>query len=131
MAMSHTFTVKATRSGRWWVLEEPTLGAVSQVRRLSEVSKEMLEPIAYLAGVPESSIVVETQVVLPDDVAARMGKAAALREESRRANSEAARVTRELVMQMREDDLTLEDIGLMLGVSKSRVAQLAAGKVTA
>ena len=129
--MSRMFTVEATRSGKWWVLEEPSLGAVSQVRRLSEVAEEMTEAIAHLAGVPESEVTVETRVVLPEAVATQMSEAEALREESRRANREAAKVTRGLVCQLREQGLTLEDIGLMLGVSKSRAAQLASDKMAA
>ncbi len=123
--MSHTYTVEATRSGKWWVLEEPTLGCVSQVRRLSEVADEMREAIAHLAQIDEREVVIKTRIILPDPVAERVDQIEALREESRRANAAAARESRELVSTMRMQGFTLDDIGMMLGVSKGRVSQLA------
>ncbi len=48
---------------KWWVLEEPTLGAVSQVKDLHDAKKEMLEPIAYLAEIKKSEIKIELQIV--------------------------------------------------------------------
>lgn len=44
MMEKSTVTAERTRRG-WWVLEEPTLGAVSQVRRLDQAAADMREPI--------------------------------------------------------------------------------------
>ena len=122
-----SYTIEATRSGRWWILEEPTLGCVSQVHHLSEATEEMVEAIAYQTGIDESEIAIEVKVIVPDDISERMDAIETLREESRRANAEAAKESRSLVASMRQEGFTLDDIGRMLGLTKGRVSQLTKG----
>ncbi|WRS30784.1 sigma factor-like helix-turn-helix DNA-binding protein [Actinomycetaceae bacterium MB13-C1-2] len=66
-------------------------------------------------------------MVFPDDISERMDAIEALREESCRANAEAAKESRSLVAAMREEGFTLDDIGRMLGLTKGRVSQLTKG----
>ena len=105
-----TFTVTAERGrGPWWVTECAEVGAVSQVRRLDQAADDIREAIAYLSGLPEDSFGIEVAPVLPD----------AFWEAMRGAEDQrAARV-------LRDEGLTLRDVGHLMGVSHQRAAQLA------
>lgn len=125
MEMSREFLVTAQwrRSG-WWVLEAPEVGAVSQVRALSEAPDEMREAIAYLARVPESDIVIRVEPQLPD---AYREHRAVSEQESRRAvqaRARAAAESRAAARLLRSEGLTLRDIGTVMGVSTQRAHQL-------
>ncbi len=57
-----TVAVTAERSDGVWVLESDN-GAVSQVHTLSQAEAEMREPIAHLAGLPESEVEIVLEVI--------------------------------------------------------------------
>lgn len=60
-----TVTVTAERGDGVWVLESDN-GAVSQVHMLSQAEEEMREPVAHLAGMPESEIEIVLEVIRPE-----------------------------------------------------------------
>ncbi|WP_420098482.1 hypothetical protein [Corynebacterium sp.] len=125
--MTTTFTVTAERgSGPVWVLECPDVGAVSQTRRLDHAADEMREAIAYLSGVDESDIEIVVEPRLPSYVAELKARAESLREQADDVNEQAARASRDLVAQLKQQGYSLRDIGVLLGVSHQRVAALAA-----
>ena len=62
-----TVTVIAERGDGVWVLESDN-GAVSQVHALNQAEKEMREPVAHLAGLPESEIEIVLEVIRPDSL---------------------------------------------------------------
>lgn len=56
VAQMTRYTVTAERGDSgWWVLEEPTLGAVSQVRRLDQVADE-IRPARDRVSAPWSGV---------------------------------------------------------------------------
>lgn len=125
VAMSQTFVVEATRSRRWWVLECTEAPSVSQCRTLAEAADEMRPLIADRAGLAEDEVEIDVRVIVPEVIQGALSEVERLREESRRANAEAAARSRQVVVELRAEGLTLDDIGRILGVSKGRVSQLA------
>ncbi|WP_312978850.1 hypothetical protein [Corynebacterium sp.] len=122
-----TFTVTAERgSGPMWVLECPDVGAVSQTRRLDRTADEMREAIAYLSGLNQSDIDIVVKPILPSDVAELKIQVESLRAQADDVNERAARASRDLVAQLKQQGYSLRDIGVILGVSHQRVAALAA-----
>ncbi|MCI6574613.1 MAG: hypothetical protein PT944_05660 [Actinomycetaceae bacterium] len=122
-----TFNIFATRSPRgWWVLEEPTLGAVSQVRSLADAADEMREPVAYLAEVPESEIEINVVPQLPDAFTQAMAAARESRQIAEEANTRSAQEYRKAAAVLRREGVTLRDIGTLMGISYQRAGQLVA-----
>ncbi|MDD7466191.1 MAG: hypothetical protein PUK59_08235 [Actinomycetaceae bacterium] len=122
-----TYNVLASRSPHgWWVLEEPTLGAISQVRSLDKAAEEMLEPVAYLAGVPESEIAINVVPQLPDSFTRAMDAARESRRIAEEANARSAQEYRRAAAALRSEGVTLRDIGTLMGISYQRVGQLVA-----
>ena len=62
-----TVTVTAERGDGVWVLESDN-GAVSQVYTLSQAEAEMREPVAHLAGMPESESEIALEVIRPESL---------------------------------------------------------------
>lgn len=121
-----TFTVTAERSPdrKWWVLEESTLGAVSQVRKLSDAEDEMREALAYLAGVPEDEISVQVDVVTSPEVAQSLSvlKSARIAEEDARTDFQEKLLSSIRLLQAR--GYSQREIGRLTGISHQRVNQL-------
>lgn len=109
-----------------WVLECPDVGAVSQTRRLDRAADEMREAIAYLSGLNQSDIDIAVKPILPSDVAELKIQVESLREQADDVNEQAARASRDLVAQLKQQGYSQRDIGVILGVSHQRVAALAA-----
>lgn len=123
--MSH-FTSTATREGRWWVVQcdqEP--GAISQVARLDQAADHQREAIAFVADLDEADIEVEIVVALDEDVTDAIARARETREEAEHLAQLASESFREVARTMVEDaQLSLRDVGTVLGISHQRVAQL-------
>lgn len=120
-----TFTVTAER-GRdpWWVTECAEVGAVSQVRRLDQAADDIREAIAYLSGLPEDSFDIEVAPVLPDAFWEAMRGAEDQRAAAAAANRAAAELNQRAARVLRDEGLTLRDVGHLMGVSHQRAAQL-------
>jgi len=121
--VSH-YTVTAERSGRWWSLQAVGApGALSQVARLDQAD-QIIEAIAFVTGEPEEQITIAVEPVLPPDPLLHVAQARALRAESSRANSEAARLSRLAARELAGAGLSVRDVGTVLEVSYQRAQQL-------
>ena len=120
-----TFTVTAERGrGPWWVTECAEVGAVSQVRRLDQAADDIREAIAYLSGLPEDGFDIEVAPVLPDAFWEAMRGAEDQRAAAAAANRAAAELNQRAARVLRDEGLTLRDVGHLMGVSHQRAAQL-------
>jgi len=119
-----TRTAKATREGRFWVVDVPGVG-VTQGRTVREARVMAADLVEVMTGQVED---VEVRFELPDDVRDAV-------ELARRTNAEAVRLTavaaegyrqavRELVV---GKGLSKADVAALLEVSPQRVHQLAHG----
>lgn len=123
----YTYTVTAERgSGDVWVLECAELGAVSQTKRLAHAADEMREAMAYQAGCRPEELDIVVEVILPSHIAELKARAEQQREEAARLTAVAQQSTRALAVAMRDEGMTVRDMGEVLGVSYQRAQKLAA-----
>ncbi|WP_156807530.1 hypothetical protein [Acaricomes phytoseiuli] len=116
--------MEAERSGLWWVLqcvEAP--GAITQVNRL-EQADIIKEAIAFVAEVPEAEIEIDLKVVLPEQVKVHLDRSKELESSSGALRREAAQEYRAAVGLLREAKVTQADVGVSLGITQQRVAQI-------
>lgn len=126
--MSREFTVTAERGrGDWWVLECLEVGAVSQVRRLDRAADEMVEAIAWLAGIDASEVEVKVVPILPAEFTRHQEASAVAAARADAERAAAARESRAAARSLREAGLSLRDVGAVMGVSHQRAAQLIGG----
>jgi hypothetical protein len=115
------------RGERYWLATVDGVG-MTQGRNLREVQEMAQDLVATMLDVPPGSFALRFEISLPDLVEGHLKRAAALREESKQAQSEAARELRLAARSLREQDLSLRDIGEVLGVSHQRVHQLVSAR---
>jgi hypothetical protein len=115
------------RGERYWLATVDGVG-MTQGRNLREVQEMAQDLVATMLDVPPGSFGLRFEISLPDLVEGHLKRAAALREESKQAQSEAARELRLAAKSLREQDLSLRDIGEVLGVSHQRAHQLVSAR---
>ncbi|MCL2595568.1 MAG: hypothetical protein FWD83_08625 [Promicromonosporaceae bacterium] len=121
------YTVEVERGNlRWSMQAVEAPGAISEVDNLDDAELYMREAISYVTGEPEESIKIELVPILPETVRERLRHSRQLRDEATRANSKAAAEYRTAVRDLKSIGISTRDIGILLGVSKQRVAQLMA-----
>jgi len=119
------YTVTAERSDKWWSLQCVEVpGAISQVAKLDQAADMIREAIAFVADVPEESIEIDVQPVLPRPVRSALEAADKARSEAARLTTRAAVDVRRAAVLLHADKLTNREIGVALGVSHQRVNQL-------
>lgn len=119
-----TYTVTAERGQRHWVLQCVEVpGAISEVTRLDQADV-IKEAIAWVADVPEDSIEIVLQPVLPEAARVHMTHAEELRRASAEANRRAAEEARAAALGLADAGLSVRDIGSVMGVSHQRAQQL-------
>lgn len=123
--MMTSYRATAHREGRWWSIEIPTAGAVTQARRVADVEWMARECVALTLDVPESDVAIDVQFVLPDDARTEWEASRALAEHARHDAAEAARLARSVVTRMRAQGYTYAEMASVLGLSAQRVHQLA------
>lgn len=126
VAVSQVFTVTAERADGWWVLEAPDVGAVSQVRHLSQARSEMAEALAWLAGVDESEVEICIEVIPPAGVAEHLAASRQASEEAERLRGVASTESAAAARMLHDSGVSLRDAGEVMGISHQRVAQLLA-----
>ncbi|MGB7385137.1 MAG: hypothetical protein WA927_18180 [Rhodococcus sp. (in: high G+C Gram-positive bacteria)] len=105
-------------------------GAFTQARKLDEVADMVRDAVSLLEDVPVRDIDVDVQFDLGDDLGARIAHARQAVTEAALAQESAARLSRDVVAALREDGLTVADVGTVLGISAQRVSQLARTRKT-
>lgn len=123
--MTTTYRATAHREGRWWAIEIPAAGAVTQARRVADVQWMARECVALTLDVSEDDVAIDVEFVLPDDARAEWESSRALAEHARADAAEAARLARNVVARMREQGYTYAEMASVLGLSAQRVHQLA------
>lgn len=115
------------REGRWWAVEIPELGGVTQAARLADVEVEARDYIAVTCDVAPSTVKVRVVVDDMPHVADLHARSELLLETRRRAaelEAEARRLTADLVRGLTQDGVSSRDIATLTGVSFQRVSQL-------
>lgn len=123
-----TYEVHVTgREGRWWAIEIPALGGITQAVRLADVESEARDYIAVTLDVAPSTV--DVRVIVDDTrhahrVQERSERIRAARAQAQAIEAEAASETAALVRELAQDGVPTRDIATLTGVSFQRVSQL-------
>ncbi|MWV58956.1 antitoxin HicB [Rathayibacter sp. VKM Ac-2754] len=121
-----TFEAVVTREGRWWMIRVEALDAVTQARSLREVPAMATGVVSALLDVDEDDLTIHLAYELPAEVAAAWREAESLRAQAEEAESRAALLRREAVRGLlSQTHMSQAEAGVVLGLSKQRVQQLA------
>jgi hypothetical protein len=121
-----SFDAVVTREGRWWMIHVPALDAVTQSRSLREVPAMATGVVSALLDAEEEDLTIRLSYELPAEVATAWHEAEALRTQAEEAEDRAAALRREAVRTLLSTThMSQADAGVMLGLSKQRVQQLA------
>jgi hypothetical protein len=99
-------------------------GAVSQAARLDQAEDIIREAILWVAGVPETEIEIDVQVVLPPVVRESINAAERFRRESAEATTNASSAVSPAARELQRMGWAVGDIGAVLGVSHEHAGQL-------
>lgn len=121
-----SFEATVTREGRWWRIHVPALDAVTQARSIKEVQFMATEVVAALLDVDTDQVSVSLDYELPATVASAWREAEALRAQAEETEQRAAALRRDAVRALlAETHMSQSEAGVVLGLSKQRVQQLA------
>jgi hypothetical protein len=125
----HTYEYRVYRDGRWWMIEIPQLGGLTQTRRIADVQKEATDWIALEVGIAPSQIhLVLTGVRVNDiDVLARERQLEELSQQVKALEAQRAAQAAAIARDLAEEDVPMRDIGEVLHVSHQRAHQLIHG----
>jgi predicted RNase H-like HicB family nuclease len=117
-------TAKITRSGSWWAIEVPEVpGVYTQAKRLDQVDDTVREAVALMLEIKPSDIVL-TGSFIDEPYEAELADARRRRDEAARAAQVAATATEAVVRRLHRAGYPTRDIGILLGLSHQRVAQI-------
>lgn len=125
-------TAHAVRSGDWWSVDVPEVdGLFTQARRLDQIPAMVADAGELLTDIPAAEF--EVTLDYDFDPAARreIEEVKQLNAAAQRAVDEASRQSRAVVHDLRRRGLSVREIGVMLGITPSRVSQLGKDKATA
>lgn len=118
------FDVQVRRGDRFWLVDVPAIGHVTQARHLREVDTMARDLISLTLDVEPESMDLDVVIEQPPAVAAHLRRAAELRDQEAQARHEAAAELRAAARELRDAGLPLRDVGEVLGVSYQRAHQL-------
>lgn len=117
-----SYEVVAQPVGRYWAVEVPELGNVTQGRNVKEIEIMARDLIEIMTETTDFAM--NIRLKLPAAVDDHRRRAKELRVEELRLRSEAAQEMRAAARALRDAGLTLRDVGALLDVSTARAGQL-------
>jgi hypothetical protein len=121
-----TYTAQVERGERYWLVTIPEIQRTTQARTLREVEPMARDLIAVLEQVDPNSFDLKHDIMFPPVAHQHWTRAAKLREEAARAQTEATEEARLAARSLADLGLTVRDAGTVLGISHQRAAQLIA-----
>jgi len=124
------YTVRCTRVGDWWAITVPDVPRLhTQARRLDQVEVMARDAIALLLNVPEDSFDLVLEPELPRPLQLEVKRVRRMREKAESMQRQATKVSAVAVSDLASKaNLTVRDIGRLLGISHQRADQLARSK---
>ncbi len=128
--MSESILVTATRQDGWWSVRADVPRAVvwTQTKRLDQVEDMSREAIALALDVPKSTIDVEVEFDIPEDLLDLVEAAQTMSVVATRSQVLSTRMNHAVAGALRSRGFSVRDIGMIMGVSAQRVSQLLAGQ---
>jgi len=115
-----TYHAEVDRDGKVWRVRVPAVARATQARTLREAESMARDLIAIKDDIPADSFDLDIAIILPAEVRAELDQSAELRQQAARSQAQAAQLARRL----RDQGLSLQDVGKALGVSFQRAKQL-------
>jgi hypothetical protein len=119
-----TYTARVERGERFWLVTIPEIQRTTQARTLREVEPMARDLIAVMEQLDPQSFELKADIVFPPVAYEHWTRAAQLRDQSARAQAEAAEEARKAARSLAALGLTVRDVGTVLEVSHQRAAQL-------
>lgn len=120
-----TYTVRAERDGRWWVLTVPDVpGAFSQVARLGQAAGAAAEAISFVSGAAKDTFDVDVATNLDPMLLAEVEAARLAVEDAEMRQRAAATASRLAARRLLDAGLSGRDASTVMGVSPQRLSQL-------
>lgn len=117
-----TYTVNVTRTGGFWHVEVVEINRVTQARTLHEVEVMTRDLIDIMTG--DTAPELDVRVQLPVEAREHLAAVERLREAETQARADAARELRAAAVALKDEGISMRDMGSVLGVSHQRASQL-------
>ena len=130
--MNGTYKVICERSGGWWAIRVQELpGVFTQVRRLDQVEAMARDAIAMFERRKADSFDIEIVAVPPSGTTRVVTRARRARADAEEAQSVASEATIAAAVTLVRGGLSVRDVGVLLGLSHQRIAQMIRSNVAA
>jgi len=112
-----TYTALVSREGKFWHIEVPEIGRVTQARNINEVDDMARDLIAIMAGIERGSVELDVRIQRPDSVRAHLSEVERARDAEAEARSHSATELRAAAAELENAGLSVRELGAVLGVS--------------
>jgi predicted RNase H-like HicB family nuclease len=123
MGHRYTATTERDETGTWVATVPDVPGVVTQSRRLDQLTGRVEEAVAAILDT-DDTIEILLDVTLPDRLAAPVDDARTSRADADTAAARASQASRLAARALHDDGMPIRDVGVILGISHQRVAQL-------
>jgi predicted RNase H-like HicB family nuclease len=123
---SPAFEAHAVRSGDWWSVSVPGVdGAHTQARRLDQVEEAVRDALALLLDEAPDTFEITVVPDLDESQVTAIKGVSEARSELEQAKAEYLGQQRQVIDHLvNVEGLTIRDVGMILGISYQRVAQI-------
>lgn len=112
------------RKGKSWRVRVPELdNLMISTKRLDLATEQIKDLVMEYQGVDRCDVIVKVETSMPG-IMCDLETAQEKMREANRLQEEASREIREVVSRLRDEGLSMRDIGVLLKISPQRVAQL-------
>ena len=111
------------KAGGWYVRVPELDNLLISTKRLDMATEQIKDLVHEYQGVDRCDVVVKVEAAMPG-IMCDLESAQTKMRESQRLQEEASREIRDVVARLRNEGLSMRDIGVLLQISPQRVAQL-------
>jgi DNA-directed RNA polymerase specialized sigma24 family protein len=118
-------TAECERKAGAWRVRVPQLdNLLISTKRLDSATEQIKDLVHEYQGIDRCEVIVKVETSMPG-IMCDLELAQSKMREANRLQEEASKEIREVVSRLRTEGLSMRDIGVLLGISPQRVAQLA------
>ena len=112
------------KAGQWWVKVPALDDLMISSKRLDLAAEQIKDLISAREGVERCDVILKVETTIPGIMCDLDGAQEKMRT-ALRMQDEASKEIRDVVARLRNEGLSMRDIGVLLRISPQRVAQLA------